>query len=109
MPALLVGLGATPFVPLILGGRASYPAPPSLSAIAAALGLTVAIRLVFGTYPRCARRVSIPLQHCGASSPATAGPSTPTLHGALAEVLGRPIVTIGAPAEPRRVSGRSTQ
>ncbi len=62
MPALLVGLGAAPFVPLILGGRASYPAPPSLSAIAAALGLTVAIGLVFGTYP-------------------------PTLHGALAEVL----------------------
>ena len=51
MPALLVGLGAAPFVPLILGGRASYPAPPSLSAIAAALGLTVAIGLVFGTYP----------------------------------------------------------
>ena len=51
MPALLVGLGAAPFVPLILGGRASYPAPPSLRAIAAALGLTVAIGLVFGTYP----------------------------------------------------------
>ena len=46
-----IGLGATPVVPLILGGRASYPAPPSLSAIAAALGLTVAIGLVFGTYP----------------------------------------------------------
>jgi putative ABC transport system permease protein len=46
-----IGLGAAPFMPLILGGRASYPAPPSLSALAAALGLTVAIGLVFGTYP----------------------------------------------------------
>ena len=46
-----IGLDATPVVPLILGGRASYPAPPSLSAIAAALGLTVGIGLVFGTYP----------------------------------------------------------